>query len=328
MVSLTGQLLTRAKWGYRASGPIDPAPVLREAAQLALSGSAISLTCDFDADLYPVEIDQGQLTQIINNLVVNARQALGASGAVKITARNESLSAGPGEPAGEWVKITVEDNGCGIPEALLQRIFEPFFTTKDDGSGLGLATSRAIVEKQGGAIEVASTPGEGTAFTLRLRPAQSSETRKPAASEQLSIWRGEHEHVLVLDDDPGIRMLLTDMLEIAGCRVVAVPHGDAAIDAARSAAEHGAPFTLGLLDLTIPGAAGALDIAPALKELNADMSLALTTGYADRELSACPNAQAFCAVLHKPFTFGELKQLLHQQRERRHAAQGRAETNR
>jgi signal transduction histidine kinase len=320
IVSLTGQLLTRSKWGYRASGPTDSAPVLREAAQLALSGSGVSLTCDFEKDLHPVKIDQAQLTQIINNLVVNARQALGTAGTVRVTARNESLSDSPREPVRDWVRITVEDNGCGIPEALKKRIFEPFFTTKDDGSGLGLATTRSIVEKQGGTIDVASTPGAGTMFILRLLPAEKSETHACAAAEQLSIWRGEREKVLVLDDEPGIQMLLTDMLEMAGCCVVAVPHGEAALDAAKSAAANGAPFTLGILDLTIPGAAGALDIAPALKELNAGMTLALSTGYSDRDLSACQNAQAFSAVLYKPFTFGELKQLVHSLRDGGHAS--------
>ncbi len=319
MVSLTGRLLTFSKWGYKTSGPTMPAPVLREAAELALSGSAISLICDFDDDIHPVDMDQGQLTQIMNNLVVNARQALDNTGTVRISARNESSPDTPSTIPREWVRITVEDNGAGMEESVRKRIFEPFFTTKKDGSGLGLATSQSIIEKQGGSIKVVSRPGEGTTFVLYLSPAEKVEPAEPSVVPPEVMDHTENEKVLVLDDESGIRMLVTDMLEAVSCRVVAVPDGEAAIAAAKSAVEEEEPFTLGILDLTIPGGNGALDIAPILKAIDPDISLVLSTGYSNRSLSEFENSGMFAAVLNKPYDFREIKRLLHKVRGLRHS---------
>lgn len=319
MVSLTGRLLTFSKWGYKTSGPTMPAPVLREAAELALSGSAVSLICDFDDDIRPVDMDQGQLTQIVNNLVVNARQALGNTGTVRISARNASSPDTLSTTPRNRVRITVEDNGPGMEETVRKRIFEPFFTTKNDGSGLGLATSHSIIEKQGGSIEVLSRPGEGTKFVLHLVSAENIEPAESSTVQPKAINHIENEKVLVLDDESGIRMLVTDMLEAVSCRVVAVPDGNAAIAAAKSAVEEDDPFTLGILDLTIPGGNGALDIAPILKATNPDIALVLSTGYSNKSLSEFENSDIFAAVLNKPYNFRDVKRLLQKMRELRHS---------
>ncbi len=311
MVSLTGRLLAFSKWGYKSSGPTAPASVLKEAAELGLSGSAISLDCDFDEELSLVDIDQGQLTQIINNLVVNARQALGNTGTIRISARDATLPDKQTEATRRWVRITVEDNGRGMEESVKMRIFEPFFTTKVNGSGLGLATSQSIIERQGGTIEVLSTLGQGTTFILHLPVAEGKMTTETTTLETRSLVLGEEEKALVLDDEPGIRMLVTDMLGMVGCRVVAVPDGDAAIAAAESAAQEQDPFTLGILDLTIPGGTGAVDIAPTLKSINPDMSLVLSTGYSDKSPEEFQYSDVFSAVLNKPYQFRDVKRLLH-----------------
>lgn len=317
MVSLTGRLLAFSKWGYKSSGPTAPAPVLKDAAELGLSGSAISLICDLEENISLVDVDQGQLTQIINNLVVNARQALGNTGIIRVSARNVTITNEKDDSLQKWVRITVEDNGKGMKESVRKRIFEPFFTTKRDGSGLGLATSQSIIERQGGTIEVRSTPGKGTTFILHLPVAEGKGIAETTTIETPSLERAEEEKALVLDDEPGIRMLITDMLGMVGCRVVAVPDGDAAIAAAESAAQKQEPFTLGILDLTIPGGTGAVDIAPTLKSINPGMSLILSTGYSDKSPEEFRYSNVFSAVLNKPYQFRDVKRLLRRIREMR-----------
>ena len=167
---LTRQLLTFARGGEPVKKLINPAPLIRETVSFALRGSNVRNVIDIQDDLWSMEVDESQLNQVLNNLLINAGQAMPAGGEVTVRAANETmLHNDPHQlPQGDYIRITVEDHGCGIPRENLARIFDPYFTTKPQGSGLGLASVYSIVKRHGGAVEVLSTPGAGTTFTIHL----------------------------------------------------------------------------------------------------------------------------------------------------------------
>ncbi len=158
------QLLTFARGGQPIKEVVKVGSLLRDAAGFALHGSMAKCNFDLGEDLLPVAADAGQLSQVIQNLVINADQAMPTGGELTVTARNDEFL--PGEQ--KFVRISITDSGIGIPAEVLPRIFEPYFTTKQQGSGLGLAVCYSIIKKHGGDIRVESTPGQGTSIHIRL----------------------------------------------------------------------------------------------------------------------------------------------------------------
>lgn len=167
---LTQQLLTFSKGGAPVKRVASIAELIRDSAIFALRGS--NVRCDFSmpADLWPVEVDEGQISQVINNLVINAQQAMPAGGGIQVRCENIRVERGLALPLekGEYVKISIEDHGVGIPKEYLQKIFDPYFTTKQKGSGLGLTTSYSIIKNHDGIITVESEVGVGTTFGVYL----------------------------------------------------------------------------------------------------------------------------------------------------------------
>ncbi|HOY66597.1 MAG TPA: PAS domain S-box protein [Candidatus Ozemobacteraceae bacterium] len=307
--SLTQQLLTFAKGGTPLRSLVPLPPLIRESAQFALSGSNVSCRFQLPDDLWPCSIDANQIGQVLDNIVINAQQAMPAGGEILITAENLTLT-GPsahGLPAGKYVRISIADTGIGIPRDILPRIFDPFFTTKSKGQGLGLATSHSILRRHNGGIEAESEPGRGSTFHIFL-PATSkpiSQTEPPLRTSH--IGRGR---VLVMDDEPVVRDVLASFLELFGYVVIAMAEGKAALAYVEAEIRAGRTFAALFLDLTIPGGLGGKEIIAGIRDQAPALPVFVVSGYAEDPIMAAPARFGFTASLRKPFLMEELEQLL------------------
>jgi len=306
---LTGQLLTFSQHGHPVTGPVALGPLLRDCVEFALSGSNVSCKLEVAGDIWLCDGDERQIDQVVDNLLLNARQAMPRGGTVHVQAVNVMVPEDVQVPVapGRYVRIAVRDHGEGVPPELRSRIFEPFFTTKSTGSGLGLATSYSIIRKHGGHIELSSEPGEGAAFVVYL-PASSRAPASPSKREsRIPEGRGR---VLIVDDEDYVREVANELLEELGYTVETAADGDAALKACRRAVAEGRPFDVAILDLTIPGGLGGIATAPLLCRVDPRLPLIASSGYSGDPVMANPRAYGFVATLSKPFTLEELGTLV------------------
>ncbi len=311
-VRLTNQLLTFSKGGRPAKKTIDLLPVIENAAKFALSGSRTDCRITADKNLWPADADEGQISQVIQNIVLNADQAMPESGEVDIRAGNMTVS-GPDAPKGlaegSYIVISISDTGVGIPEQYLAKIFDPYFTTKEKGSGLGLATSYSIIKNHNGAINVKSEAGKGTTFSLYIPAIQA---RRAAAEEKtaaaVSPKRGGR--VLVMDDEQVIRDVASALIGELGHRVETASHGAEAVEKYLAAAQAGDPFDVVILDLTIRGGMGGAEAVKKLLAVDPRVAAVVSSGYSDDAGIAGYLEQGFKAFLKKPYDVVELRNVL------------------
>jgi len=307
--SLTQQLLTFSKGGApkRATEPLFP--FVKETVDFALSGSNVKCVFEIQPDLLPCNVDKNQIGQVIDNIVINAVQAMPAGGPIKLTAMNIAITENerPGLARGDYVKLSIEDKGSGIPRELLPRIFDPFFTTKQKGSGLGLATTFSILSRHGGHIEVESEPGKGTVFHVYL-PA-SHETRKAADETGKPAPRGAGK-ILLMDDEESIRKTVGLMLQGLGYSCECAENGSEAIRAFEEATKRGAPFTAAIFDLTVAGEMGGREAAEIIRKTDAAIKIFVSSGYAQDPVLADPTRYGFDAGIPKPYSIAELAEML------------------
>jgi len=300
---LAQQLLTFARGGEPVKKIIDLRGLLREAARFALRGSNVRGEFTLADDLWPVEADEGQLFQVIQNLVLNAVQAMPEGGTVTISAEN----AGSPQRGKRFVKISVADTGAGISENHLQRIFDPYFTTKQQGSGLGLATCYSIIRKHGGKIRASSTLGKGSTFHISLPAAERESLSEPCSGTEAS--RGGRR-VLVMDDEEDIRKVTQAILEEVGYTVESVENGSDAVDLYLQRKEEGAPFSAVILDLTIPGGVGGKEVIEKLIRIDPEIKAIVSSGYSTDPIMANYRDYGFCAVLIKPYRTQDMIRIL------------------
>ena len=313
-VNLTSQLLTFSKGGKPVKKPVDLRLVIENAAKFALSGSRSDYSLEASDDLLDVEADEGQIAQVIQNIVLNADQAMPTGGRVKIQARNV-LAKAINLPAemrkGSYVEIAIGDEGIGIHEQHLVRIFDPYFTTKEKGSGLGLATAYAIIRNHGGLIRVKSKPGEGTTFFVYL-PALASgrgpESPQPAGTAS-AVRTGR---VLLMDDEKIIRDVAGEMIQALGHAVERAERGEDAIEMFRMAKQAGKPFDVVILDLTIRGGMGGADTLRKLLEIDPGVKAVVSSGYSDDSSLFEPGKRGFVSSLKKPYTIEGLQAILNE----------------
>ena len=303
---LAQQLLTFAKGGAPIKQTASIGQLLRDTLSFTLHGTKVF--CDFQLpnDLWPVEIDPGQVSQVINNLAINADQAMPAGGTLRITGENIDLPTGSvslGLRAGRWVKISLRDQGIGIPAEYLKKIFDPYFTTKPKGSGLGLATVYSIVKNHGGVVEVESEPGEGSSFTFCL-PASAKEVLSQDSSE--APRAAANTRVLVLDDEEAICMLVTCALEPLGYEVTETNDGLSTIAAYQKAMAESRRYDLVISDLTIPGGMGGKDTIKRLLEIDPDVCAIVSSGYANDPIMSRHEDYGFCGMIAKPYEINAL----------------------
>jgi len=277
--SLVRQLLTFARGGApvkQATASLEE--LVRDAAGFALRGSSVRYELTVEGPLGTVDLDAGQFAQVVQNLLINGAQHSPSGSVVSIRLARREAPASEGRPAGEaWIELEVADRGRGIPPEALQRIFEPFYSTRAGGTGLGLAVCQSIVARHGGRISVASKVGEGTTFSVRI-PAGAAVPCPAAPVAPAPLPRGGR--ALVMDDEQAVRRVARRMLERAGLEVEEAADGAAALAALGEAGRQGRPFDVAILDVTVPGGQGGLEILPALRRTSSGTRVVLSSGYA------------------------------------------------
>ncbi len=307
---LVRRLQTFAKGGdpIREAAAIDE--VIRESADFVLRGSNVACRYDFAPDLWLADIDSGQVSQVIQNLVINAKQAMPDGGTVTITCRNreERPDTEDGTEPQRFIEVSVADDGPGIPADRLPHIFDPYFTTKEEGTGLGLAIVHSVIRKHGGNITVESSPGQGTRFTFLLPASQKEETT--VSSPPTTSIVGGSGRILVMDDDEAIRLLAVNMLGFLGYEAETVVDGEDAVARYQEALTAGRPFAAVILDLTVPGRMGGREAGERILAMDPTARIIITSGYARERVLASYRQYGFAGILVKPFLAGEMDRLL------------------
>jgi len=312
---LTRQLLTVARGGEPVKTVVAVGRLIHEAVSLMLRGTNVRGDVWVDDTVRAIEADEGQISQVLHNILINAVQAMPEGGILRVTADNLRLDAANDAvalPEGDYVRITIADEGCGIPEENLERIFDPFFSTKDSGSGLGLASAYSIVSRHGGHISAESTAGKGAACTILLpatgktppvepsRPVASGSTDRPQS--QISL--------LVMDDERAICDLAVTMLTHMGYKVRACADGEGAGGLYEEALAAGEPYAAALMDLTVPGGMGGLEASRRILALDSTACLIVSSGYSHDPVMSEHQAHGFSGMLSKPYTVAELGQVV------------------
>lgn len=307
---VTSQLLTFAKGGAPVKTAASIRELVVECARFALSGSHVAGRFTIDPDLWTADVDSVQVSQVVHNLVLNAVQAMSHGGTVDVIMRNERVEAGPAQAAlglatGNYVCVSVVDQGPGIATDNLARIFEPYFTTKEKGSGLGLAISSSIVRAHGGTIKVGPGAEGGTRFDVYL-PASEGKVVPVVAARPIAPT-GLTGRVLLMDDDPMVADVAQDMLSTLGYTAETTACGQSALDRLTAAERAGDPFDLVILDLTVPGGMGGQETVPHLRRVRPDIPVLVMSGYADNSVLADHSRHGFDGVLPKPFAIPDLR---------------------
>lgn len=306
---LTQQLLTFSKGGdpVKKVAPLDS--LIKDSANFVLHGSRVVCNYDIPADLWAVRIDSGQISQVIQNLAVNAKQAMDSQGQLNISCRNldgnvQILSEGLIEK--QYIQISIEDNGCGIAQENVSKIFDPYFSTKSNGSGLGLALSHSIIAKHNGRFSVSSELGHGTTFTILL-PAKLTDNKVEEESNiSMEVGTGK---ILLMDDDEVVRAVAKEMLIHLGYQVLEAEDGEETIKKYKKSLAN-EPIDFVIMDLTIPDGMGGKEAAEELLKINKDVKLIVSSGYSNDPIMASFDEYGFVAAISKPFDLETLSKVL------------------
>ncbi|MFZ5518321.1 MAG: PAS domain S-box protein [Candidatus Zhuqueibacterota bacterium] len=310
---LTQQLLTFSIGGAPIRKTATINELIKESTAFALRGSNVRFEFNIPDDLWTVEVDIGQMNQVIQNLVINADQAMPEGGLIKIHCRNVKLPSdetinGQSRARGNFVKISIQDQGHGIPSEHLARVFDPYFTTKQKGSGLGLATVYSIIRKHEGYIAVESTLGKGATFHLYLPASEKKATPKISHEKLLVTGKGS---VLVMDDEEIIRNSFARMIRMLGYQIRTVADGAEMIEEYRRAQKSGQRYDAVIMDLTVPGGMGGKEAIQHLKQIDPDVKGIVSSGYSNAPVLSSYEDYGFCGFLTKPFKIEELSAVLY-----------------
>jgi CheY-like chemotaxis protein len=308
--SLAEQLLTFAKGGAPVRKAAGLGDIIADSATFALSGSNVRAEFDIPADLWAANVDEGQISQVIRNLIRNADEAMPDGGVVRVSAENVVLTSTdpvPAEP-GKYVRVSIRDDGGGMREKDLQRAFDPYFTTKDDGTGLGLTIAHSIVVKHGGHLGISSETGRGTTVRLHLPAAANKSGPSPVAdAASPSANRGR---VLFVDDETAIVITQSAILRSLGYNVQSARDGREAVSMYEAAKRSGAPFDVVLMDLTLPGGMGGAEATRELLDADPDARVIVSSGYSNDPVMANFRDYGFVGVVPKPYSAEQLAQAL------------------
>ena len=304
---LTAQLLTFSKGGAPVREVASIRDLLVETANFVVRGSKSRCEFDLPEDLANVEADVGQIARVIENLIINAQQAMPSGGTIRLEARNLTLAPGaPDElPPGAYVELSIADRGSGIAPEHLGRIFDPFFSTKASGSGLGLSTSHSIVARHGGRLTAESEPGSGSVFRVVLPASGAAVPGRDAKGVISGSGR-----VLVMEDDPELRRITQRLLRRLGYTCHVGPDGDAVQGLYEQGLRDGRGYDAVILDLTIPGQPGGTEVLGRLREVDPAVRAIVVSGYATDDVLTNYRSHGFVGFLRKPMDAASLSRVL------------------
>ncbi len=307
---LTQQLLTFSKGGVPIKKTVSIGELIRDSTSFALRGSNVKCEFMFPENLWPVEIDEGQISQVINNLVINADQAMPEGGTIEIVAENKTIEYESSQSLseGRYVEITIKDMGIGIQKEHLQKIFDPYFTTKQKGSGLGLAVTYSIVKQHSGHITIESEYGAGTNVHIYLPASEKEIPDKKYAEKRPIIGKGR---ILFMDDEEIVRNVAGEMLRQLGYEVEFALDGAEAIELYSEAKESERPFDSVIMDLTVPGGMGGREAIKKLVEIDPGVKAIVSSGYSNDPVMANYWDYGFSNVIVKPYNMVEISEILY-----------------
>jgi two-component system cell cycle sensor histidine kinase/response regulator CckA len=310
--TLTQQLLTFSKGGAPIKKITPLNEIIRDTVQFALSGSNISSRFDLSGDLWPVDADAAQISHSVNNIIINAREAMPQGGTITIRTENADITNDTTLPLSprRYVKISIQDQGIGISREDISKIFDPYFTTKEEHhSGLGLAVAYFVVRKHDGHILVDSEPDVATTFSIYLPAAQEAETAEHELPARASAPEG-HGKILVMDDEEIVRGVLGRILERFGYEAAFARHGMEALDMYRDAMESGKAFDAVIMDLTVTGGMGGREAIELLRLVDPHVTTIVSSGYSDDFVMSDYRKYGFDGVIAKPYRADELNEVL------------------
>ena len=313
---LAQQLLTFARGGAPIKKTASIGKLIQDTVSFSLRGTHSRSEFLFGADLWPAEIDPGQISQVVANLVVNADQAMPNGGTLRVSCDNFSYRPDT-TPAvtdllpGDYIRIAIRDEGMGIPENCLKRIFDPYFTTKPKGNGLGLATTYSIIKNHNGLICVESQVHYGSTFTLYL-PASRHQEMPVEPPRQLNQVISGTGRILIVDDEEAIRALVEFTLERLGYQVTQAESALEGVEIYRQKLEANERFDAVILDLTLPGGMGGKEALKKLIEIDPTVNAIVSSGYAMDATMSRYQDFGFRGVIAKPYEAAELGKIVHE----------------
>jgi PAS domain S-box-containing protein len=313
---LTKKFLTFSSGGDPFRVITNVKALIKDSVALNLAGSKVDSEYAFPDDLWPVEVDAGQISKAIGNVIINAREAMPRGGMIGVCAENVDsiLTEKPafqGNQDVKYIKIAIHDEGVGISEDILPQVFDPYFSSKERGQekgmGLGLSVSYSVIKKHGGFIDIASESDTGTTVYIYL----------PASNKQIVALEDKarsgvllNKKILVMDDEEMLRKLTRDVLEMLGYEVEVASDGEEAIQKYLNAQRVDAPFGAVILDLTIKGGMGGQETIKRLHEINPDIIAIVASGYANDPVMSNFKDYGFRDALHKPYQLKDLQNSL------------------
>ena len=312
---IAGQLLTFSKGGVPLKDVVSLGEILEENVRLVLAGSTVRPVFNKEEDLWSVNVDLGQICQVLHNLVINARQAMKNGGECVVEAKNVSKDEGERlshshqltASHDQWILIAVQDRGIGISKENLPKVFDPYFTTKSTGSGLGLATSYSIIRNHGGVLWAESEVGIGSRFSFLLPALPPEKHLLPSRKKEIKFGQG---NILIMDDEAQIRNVLGEMVQTCGYSFQAVPDAEQALRVFRQAHDNKKPFSAVILDLTIPGGPGGKEVVKEMLALDPHLRAIVVSGYSNDPVLANYEDYGFKGRVAKPFNLVDLSLVL------------------
>lgn len=308
---LTNQLLTFSKGGDPVRDSTSLPELITESADFVLHGSKVACRYHFPDDLWMVTVDSGQISQVIQNIIINAKHAMPDGGAITIHCTNIRNNSGEvllGTHDKKYVRITIKDTGLGVAKENLDKIFDPYFSTKEEGNGLGLAICNSIISKHQGSITVDSVRDKGTTFTLYLPAVTSTVHNIPDTAEL--VEKLPSARIMIMDDDKMVRDTVTLQLKALEHEPISVSDGEQAIRLYKELKERRTPVDIVIMDLTIPGGMGGRQAARQLLQIDPQVTLIVASGYSNDPVMANYSKYGFSAAVSKPIDLDGLSKAI------------------